>query len=71
MKGLKGIAGTLVTVFVVAALSAFINGGGDVFAVDMTGLKAIVSAGILALAAFLVAYLNPSDERYGLGSSED
>jgi len=70
MKGLKGIAGTLVTVFVVAVLSQFIALGGDIFAVDTTGLKALVSAGVLAAAAALVAYLNPADTRYGIGSEE-
>jgi len=70
MKGIKGIIGTLVTVFVVAVLSQFIALGGDVFAVDMTGLKALVSAGVLAAAAALVAYLNPADARYGIGGEE-
>ena len=70
MKGIKGIIGTFVTVFVVAVLSQFIALGGDVFAVDMTGLKALVSAGVLAAAAALVAYLNPADARYGIGGEE-
>lgn len=71
MKGIKGIVGTLVTVFVVAVLSQFIALGGDVFAVDKTGLKALVSAGALAVAAALVAYFNPADARYGIGSEEE
>jgi len=70
MKGLKGEIGTIVTVFVVAVLSAFIASGGDVFAVNMTGLKTLVSAGVLAVAAFLVAYLNPQDTRYGVNAED-
>jgi len=70
MKGLQGEIGTIVTVFVVAVLSAFIAAGGDVFALNVTGLKTLASAGVLAVAAFLVAYLNPKDTRYGVNSED-
>ena len=68
MKGYAGIAGTFVTVFIVAALSQFIALGGDIFALNGDGLKALVSAGVLAVAAAVVAALNPKDTRYGIGS---
>ncbi|MCJ7796840.1 MAG: hypothetical protein MUQ56_08755 [Thermoleophilia bacterium] len=70
MKGYSGMIGTIVTVFTVAVLSAFIAGGGDVFSVGTAGLKTLLSAGALAVAAFLVAYFNKHDTRYGVGSED-
>jgi hypothetical protein len=71
MTGTKGILWTLGLVFVVAALSAFVDLGGSVFGVDGDGLKTIIDAGIAAVAAFVINWLSPNVTRYGIGSEAE
>lgn len=54
--------------FLAAALSAFIATGGDVFSLDLDGLKAILTAGIVAILPVVMRYLNPSDAAFGTGA---
>lgn len=54
--------------FLAAALSAFIATGGDVFSLNLDGLKAILTAGIVAILPVVMRYLNPSDAAFGTGA---
>ena len=56
--------------FAIAALAVFLDNGADVFAIDAEGLKAIVTAGVAAVAWTVFAWLNPRDKRIGVGSGE-
>jgi hypothetical protein len=51
-----------------AALSAFVATGGDVFSLDLEGVKAILTAGVVAILPVLLRYLNPSDTAFGTGA---
>lgn len=53
--------------FLAAALSAFVATGGDVFSLDLEGVKAILTAGVVAILPVLLRYLNPSDTAFGTG----
>ena len=54
--------------FLAAALSAFVATGGDVFSLDLDGVKAILTAGVVAILPVLLRYLNPSDSAFGTGA---
>lgn len=54
--------------FLAAALSAFVATGGDVFSLNLDGLKAIVTAGVVAVLPVALRYLNPNDASFGTGS---
>lgn len=54
--------------FLAAALSAFVATGGDVFSLDLEGVKAILTAGVVAVLPVLLRYLNPSDAAFGTGA---
>ena len=54
--------------FLAAALSAFVATGGDVFSLDLEGVKAILTAGVVAILPVLLRYLNPSDSAFGTGA---
>jgi len=54
--------------FLAAALSAFVATGGDVFSLDLDGVKAILTAGVVAILPVLLRYLNPSDAAFGTGA---
>jgi len=54
--------------FLAAALSAFVATGGDVFSLDLEGVKAILTAGVVAILPVLLRYLNPSDAAFGTGA---
>lgn len=60
----------LVRAFAIAALAVFLDNGADVFALDVDGAKAIVTAGVAAVAWTVFAWLNPRDKRIGIGSGE-
>jgi hypothetical protein len=51
--------------FLTAALAAFIATGGDIFSLDLAGLKAIVTAGTVAVLPVLMRALNPNDSAFG------
>ena len=54
--------------FMAAAVSAFVATGGDVFSLDLEGVKAILTAGVVAILPVLLRYLNPSDNAFGTGA---
>jgi hypothetical protein len=51
-----------------AALATFVATGGDVFSLDLEGVKAILTAGVVAVLPVLLRYLNPSDTAFGTGA---
>ena len=54
--------------FVGAGLATFLATGGDIFALNGDGLKAIVSAGIAALLPVALRWANPNDDSFGRGA---
>lgn len=54
--------------FLAAAVSAFVATGGDVFSLDIDGVKAILTAGVVAVLPVVLRYLNPKDTAFGTGS---
>ena len=54
--------------FMAAALATFVATGGDVFSLDLEGVKAILTAGVVAVLPVLLRYLNPSDAAFGTGA---
>jgi hypothetical protein len=65
---LKTTLTILCRAFAIAALAVFFDKGGDVFALDAESGKAIVSAGVAAVAWTVFSWLNPRDSRIGIGS---
>lgn len=59
-----------VVVFVATILTLFLADGADVFAVDMSDLKAWVAAAVAAVVPLVLNFLNPKDTRYGLKEDE-
>jgi len=51
--------------FVGAALAAFVATGGDIFTVDIEGLKAIITAGVVAVLPVVLRALDTSDSAFG------
>ena len=51
--------------FLTAALAAFVATGGDIFSLDLAGLKAIITAGTVAILPVLMRALNPNDTAFG------
>lgn len=51
--------------FIGACLAAFTATGGDVFTIDKTGLKAIFTAGLVAVLPVLLRALDSSDDGFG------
>ena len=66
MKGWKGIVWTLGLVFFVSCAQAFINVGGDLFSLDVSGWQLVINAGVSAVLAFVVNYASPWVDRYGI-----
>ena len=64
------IAKTWAKVFVFGALGVLATFQWDVFSIDSTGWKAVITGGIAALGCFIVTALDPSDPRYGIGSQK-
>jgi len=71
MHGWRGILWTLGLVFGVAMLVQFSANVTDVWAVQLSTLKEAVNAGAMAALAFLVNYLSPWIDRYGIGAKSD
>ena len=67
MSGWKGMAWTVVLVFVVAAGGQFLALGGDVFHTASTSWQVIVNAGIAAVVALAINWASPWVTRYGIG----
>jgi hypothetical protein len=68
MHGVRGILWTLGLVFGVAMLVQFAASVTDVWDVDISTLKQVVNAGAMAVLAFLVNYVSPLVDRYGIGA---
>jgi hypothetical protein len=51
--------------FVGAALAAFAFTGGDIFTVDTEGLKAIITAGVVAVLPVVLRALDINDSAFG------
>lgn len=54
--------------FAIAALSVFFAAGVDIWSIDGELVKAITSAGVVAVLWTVFSWLNPGDHRVGLGS---
>lgn len=57
--------------FLAAALAAFIATGGDVWGLNESSLKAIVSAGVAAVVPVILRAVNPKDTAFGVGSGKN
>ena len=51
--------------FLGAAIAAFVATGGDIFTLDTAGLKAIFTAGVVAVLPVLLRALDTSDDAFG------
>ena len=65
MKDRNKVLASWGRVFLAATLAQFISMGGDVFALDIEGLKVILSSGVSATVLVVYKYLNPNDDSYG------
>ena len=68
MNGAKGMAWTVVLVFVVAAGGQFLALGGDAFHTSLATWQVIVNSGIAAVVALAINWASPWVTRYGVGS---
>ena len=68
MKGWRGILWTLGLVFGVAMLVQFSASVTNIWDLDVSTAKQILNSGAMAVVAFLINYLAPWIDRYGLGS---
>lgn len=59
---------TWLTVFVSYMITAFIADGANIFAVDSSDLTVWLSGALTAVLPLVIVYLNPKDDRYGVGS---
>ncbi len=67
MNGVPRIVWTIGLVFLVAALSKFLDIGGSVFELGETWGD-LVDAGLAAVAAFVINAASPWIKQYGVGS---
>lgn len=67
-SGTKAIIATFIKTFIVAVLTQFLALGGDIFALDGTAARTILSAGIAATAMFAYNYFSNSFPLYGRGA---
>lgn len=69
MSGAKGMAWTLGLVFVVAFLVQIVASGPlNLWETDVAVWQQAVNAGVMAVIAFLINYLSPWIDRYGVGA---
>ena len=54
-----------VKVFLAVVLGLFLADGADVFAVEMSDIRAWLAAGLAAVVPLLITALDPSDSRFG------
>jgi len=54
--------------FLAIVLAMFLADGADIFAVELSDLRAWVAAGFAATLPVVVRYLNPMDAEFGRGS---
>ena len=61
--------GTFLKVFLSTVLTMWIAMD-NIFAVDVTALKAIISAGVVSAMPVVLNYLNPEYKNYGIGAAQ-
>jgi hypothetical protein len=54
--------------FIAIVVAMFIADGADLFAVELSDLRAWVAAGLAATLPVIVRWLNPADVEYGRGA---
>lgn len=59
-----------VKVFLAVVLGLFLADGADLFAVDATDLKTWLAAGVASVLPLIITALDPTDNRFGIGSNE-
>ena len=62
------MAKSYLKVFLSTVLALFLADGADIFAVDMTDLRAWLAAGIAPVISLIITALDSSDARWGRGS---
>lgn len=65
----KAIAKSYLRAFLAAILTAFLADGADLWAVDVTDLRAWLAAGVAAVVGPAIAAMDPTDPRFGRGSA--
>lgn len=68
MKGIGGILWTLGLVFVSAMLVQFAASVTDIWNLDVSTVQQLLNSGTMAVVAFLINYLSPWIDRYGIGA---
>ena len=68
MTGTKGMAWTVLLVFIVAAGAQFLALGGDAFNTSLSSWQVVVNSGIAAVIALAINWASPWIDRYGMGS---
>jgi hypothetical protein len=58
-----------IRLFIGACISQLIVEGTGILSLDLDGVKRIASAGVAALLVVTYNWVNPKDNRYGLGSA--
>lgn len=61
--------GTFLKVFLSTVLTMWIAMD-NIFAVDVTALRAIISAGVVSAMPVVLNYLNPEYKNYGVGAAQ-
>lgn len=69
-KKTKAALKTLLKTFGATALAQYLALGQNIFEIDADGWKGILSSGIAAVITLGYGLLDPSDKRFGVGSSE-
>jgi hypothetical protein len=59
-----------VKVFAFGALGVIANFEWDIFSIDSTGWKAVLTGGIAALGCVIVTTIDPTDPRWGIGKAK-
>ena len=70
-KKTKAALKTLLKTFGATALAQYIALGQNIFEIDAEGWKGIASSGIAAVVTLAYGLLDKSDNRFGIGSSEE
>ena len=68
MHGIKGVLWTLGLVFGVAMLVQFAASVTNIWDLDVSTAKQLLNSGAMAVVAFLINYLAPFIDRYGIGA---
>lgn len=66
MKDKSKVLASWGRVFIAATLAQFFAMGGDIFSIDMEGLKTILASGASATLLVVYKYFDPKDQSYGV-----